>query len=150
MTDMGDTEKQFSRASRHVLQILARLTIDRGNGNEESFFCNTVNVSLSGAFVETGAAIPIGSLLKYSFCIPGIKTPLNITGEIVRSEGSPSMAHYGHQTGMQSVQRRLNRYGIMFLDMKDEDRREMEEYLLSKDGPAKKHGGPQGNKKRPS
>lgn len=147
---MEDIEKQFTRASRHILQILARLTIDRGNGNEESFFCNTVNISLSGAFVETGAAIPIGSLLKYSFCIPGIKTPLNITGEIVRSEGSPAMAHYGHPSGTQSAQRRLNRYGIMFLDMKEEDRRVMEGYLLSKDGFRTKYGNPQGDKKRPS
>ncbi|MEK7774134.1 MAG: PilZ domain-containing protein [Deltaproteobacteria bacterium] len=147
---MEDTEKQFTRASRHVLQILARLTIDRGNNNEESFFCNTVNISLSGAFVETGAAIPIGSLLKYAFCIPGIKTPLNITGEIVRSEGSPAMAQHGHSSGMQSAQRRLNRYGIMFLDMKEEDRRVMEGYLLSKDGFRTKQGNPQGDKKRPS
>lgn len=126
--------KQFTRAVRYALQLLGRITLERPrHGEKDSFLCNTLNISLTGAFVETGAALPLGALLKYTFSLPGFKIPLNVTGEIVRTECCrPERLQELPGKKFASVQRRFNRYGIMFLDLREDDRRAMENFLLQK------------------
>lgn len=112
--------KRLSRADRYEIQILGKVTIENDTGANETYLCNTVNVSLSGAFVETGSAIPVGSLLKYSFSIPGFNISVNLIGEVVRGEAEANT----------SRNKGLNRYGIIFLDMKEDDKIALESFLL--------------------
>lgn len=124
--------KELSRADRFELQILARLTIEENGGGGETYLCNTLNISLSGALVETGSMIPIGSLLRYSFSVPGVNRTVDITGEVVRDERNSFAARKARPDGEAEPAnaRKLIKYGIMFLDMKDEDRLVIEGYLM--------------------
>lgn len=136
---MGKDFKKLSRASRHNLQILGKITVEKdGASEEESYTCNTINISLSGALVETGSVIPLGSLLKYSFCMPGFTIPVNLIGEVVRGERDssaelpqklkPAAGEYE-----EVEHRKINRYGIIFLDMNEKDKKAMENYFLKFD-----------------
>lgn len=121
-------EKKFtelSRAERLEMQILGKLTIDKSSGPPESFLCNTLNISTSGALVETGSMISIGSLLKYSVSFPGFDRSFEITGEVVRGERKDMPA-----PDPGSEPRKLIRYGIMFLDLDDDDRKAIEGFFL--------------------
>lgn len=128
------------RAMRYEIKILGRISLESGGKEEGPYLCDTVNMSLSGAFVETGSFIPVGSLLKYSFCLPGMNTPINITGEIIRgasyipkvidASGNPDAGP--ERDWISSRHAHLNRYGIMFLDIKEEDKKALEQYFISK------------------
>lgn len=128
--EMEKNFKKLSRADRFDIQILGKITLERDNeeGELESYICNTINISLSGALVETGSPIPVGSLLKYSFCMPGFNIPVNIIGEVVRGERDMPQAAIQPE----KVHKALNRYGIIFLDMKDEDKLSLKNYLVQK------------------
>jgi len=116
---------ELARAERVELQILGKLTIEKISGPPESFLCNTLNISTSGALVETGSMISIGSLLKYSVSFPGFDRTFDITGEVVRGERKDRPA-----ASAESEPRKLIRYGIMFLDLKEDDRKTIESFFL--------------------
>lgn len=122
---MGKQYKKLTRSERHSIQILAKLTLETGEGRGESYICNTINISTSGALVETGVIIAAGSLLKYSCCIPGITNPLNITGEVVRGERLE-----GFNDCKAKGDSSLHRFGIMFLDMDEDGRQALESYFI--------------------
>lgn len=111
------------RAQRHELQIPGRVIFEKSGGGSDAFICNTVNISASGALIETGHILPEGVQLNYSFNIPDHEDTLSITGEIIRgysytlSEGSA-----GHHNT-------LNRYGFKFIVMTREDRVALEGYF---------------------
>ena len=121
-------EKKFtelSRAERLELQILGKLTIEKSAGPSEAFLCNTLNISTSGALVETGSMISIGSLLRYSVSFPGFDRTFDIMGEVVRGERKEKAA-----SDSDSEPRKLIRYGIMFLDLSEDDRKAIESFFL--------------------
>src|SRR3972149_1561667 len=113
---MGNRFTELTRAERLELQILGKLTLEKSAGAGESFLCNTLNISTSGALVETGSMIPIGSLLKYSVSFPGFDRNFDIMGEVVRGERKGIMARRDRAQPGGSEARKLIRYGIMFLD----------------------------------
>ena len=119
--------KTLARADRYDLKVLGKISLEKDDGKGESYICNTINISLSGALVETGSQIPVGSLLKYSFSIPGFQIPVNIIGEVVRGD---SEAHSLPEKKEKS-RRALNRYGIIFLDLNEEDKKAMIDFFLS-------------------
>lgn len=121
--------KTLSRADRYDLKVLGKISLDKSDGKGESYICNTINISLSGALVETGSQIPVGSLLKYSFSIPGFQIPVNIIGEVVRGDASGAGGSLPEK-----ARRTLNRYGIIFLDLSEEDKKAMIDFFLSKKG----------------
>ena len=116
---------ELARAERLELQILGKLTIEKSVGPSESFLCNTLNISTSGALVETGSMISIGSLLRYSVSFPGFDRSFDIMGEVVRGERKERPA-----ASAESEPRKLIRYGIMFLDLKDDDRKAIESFFV--------------------
>ncbi|MCC6502044.1 MAG: PilZ domain-containing protein [Deltaproteobacteria bacterium] len=116
---------ELSRAERVELQILGKLTIEKSAGPSESFLCNTLNISTSGALIETGSMISIGSLLRYSVSFPGFDRTFDITGEVVRGERKEKAA-----SDSDSEPRKLIRYGIMFLDLSEDDRKAIESFFL--------------------
>lgn len=118
--------KTLSRADRYDLKVLGKISLDSEDGKGESYICNTINISLSGALVETGSQIPVGSLLKYSFSIPGFQIPVNIIGEVVRGENTGGLPD---KSG--NARRGLNRYGIIFLDLSEEDKKAMIDFFLA-------------------
>lgn len=111
------------KGERHDVKVLGSLTIEGNTEKRQTCLCSTINFSLCGALVETGSEIPDGALLKYRFYIPGMTDPVMIVGEVVRT-AHKAQAHAGH--GHLS---RLNRYGIVFLDMTVEDRLAVRGYL---------------------
>ncbi|HEY4708143.1 MAG TPA: PilZ domain-containing protein [Thermodesulfobacteriota bacterium] len=124
--EMGNL-KELLRADRFELQILGRLKLEGSTAPAESCLCNTINISTTGALVETGFVVPLGALIKYSFTLPGTEKSLEVTGEVVRGEASaesPRRVRPGIETP-----RKLQRYGIMFLDLTDSDRKAIEEFL---------------------
>jgi hypothetical protein len=139
--------KKLSRADRFDIQILGNITLEKDGEKEESYICNTVNISLSGALVETSSIIPLGSLLKYTFRMPGFSVPVNVIGEVVRgvrdttsvpSSKSPKggkrkkaakAKNPGADCAGEGV-KKLNRYGIIFLDMNKQDKLALEIYLV--------------------
>ncbi|MBI5642662.1 MAG: PilZ domain-containing protein [Deltaproteobacteria bacterium] len=128
--------KKLSRAQRYNVQILGKITLENNDGQGDSYICNTLNVSLSGALVETGSIIPFGALLKYSFCMPGFTIPVNVIGEVVRGEREADPESKRRQAEGAGKVQRIYRYGIIFLDMKEADKRSMEAYLMNwKTGP---------------
>lgn len=129
---MGNRFTELTRAERIELQILGKLTLEKSAGPGESFLCNTLNISTSGALVETGSMIPIGSLLKYSVNFPGFERNFDIMGEVVRGERKtvPSRRDRVQQAPAESEPRKLIRYGIMFLDLKEEDRKAIEVFFI--------------------
>lgn len=140
--------KKLSRADRFDIQILGNITLEKDGGREESYICNTVNVSLSGALVETGSVIPVGSLLKYTFRMPGFSVPVNVIGEVVRGirdtvdvpfpDEKPKDGKHKKTAKAKDPDRdcavegikKLNRYGIIFLDMNEQDKLALEIYLV--------------------
>lgn len=128
---MGNRFTELTRAERLELQILGKLTLEKSAGPGESFLCNTLNISTSGALVETGSMIPIGSLLKYSVSFPGFERNFDIMGEVVRGERKGSSVKKDRpQQSVESEPRKLIRYGIMFLDLKEEDRKAIEGFFI--------------------
>lgn len=111
------------KGERHDVKVLGSLTIEGNTEKRQTCLCSTVNFSLCGALVETGSEIPDGALLKYRFYIPGMTDPVMIVGEVVRSAHKAAQTSHGHAT-------RLNRYGIVFLDMTVEDRLAVRGYLV--------------------
>jgi len=127
---MGNRFTELTRAERLELQILGKLTLEKGAGPGESFLCNTLNISTSGALVETGSMIPIGSLLKYSVSLPGFDRSFDIMGEVVRGERKAAPAKSPSQAVDEAKSRKLIRYGIMFLDLGEEDRKAIEGFFI--------------------
>ncbi len=131
--------KNLSRDERRELQILGKITLDTPNGadlgGEEPFLCNMVNMSLSGALVETGTKMPLGSLLKYSFRIPGVSDTVSVLAEVVRRNGPGEKWQEERLrdggTGRTGPYQRdgLTVYGIRFLDLKEKDRSTIRGYL---------------------
>lgn len=127
---MGNRFTELTRAERLELQILGKLTLEKSAGPGESFLCNTLNISTSGALIETGSMIPIGSLLKYSVNFPGFERNFDIMGEVVRGERKGGSMKRDRAVAAESEPRKLIRYGIMFLDLKEEDRKAIEGFFM--------------------
>jgi len=130
--------KRLSRADRYDIQILGNISLEKDGEKQESYICNTVNVSLSGALVETSSLIPVGSLLQYTFRMPGFSVPVNVIGEIVRGvrdqapaeSEKPKKGRKKKQPDEEAAPKKINRYGIIFLDMNEQDKLALEIYLV--------------------
>ncbi|MBW7957399.1 MAG: PilZ domain-containing protein [Deltaproteobacteria bacterium] len=120
--------KELARADRFELQILGKLKLEGSSAPAESCLCNTVNISTSGALVETGFMVPKGSLVKYTFTLPGTDRSVEITGEIIRVEPGTEAAPRRIRPTSETP-RKILRYGIMFLDLTESDRDAMDEFL---------------------
>ncbi|MFQ5441950.1 MAG: PilZ domain-containing protein [Thermodesulfobacteriota bacterium] len=122
-----------SRAERYDLRILGSIVLENPGMGEEKFLGNTVNISLSGALVETGREFPVGSLMKYRFNIPGVEKTFNLTAEVVRKAAysDSGVERGGAEADANGPDRQhLNLYGIRFLDMNGEDRSAIAGYLF--------------------
>lgn len=130
------------RSARHQVQVIGRLRVDVGGGASETCLCNTLNMSLSGVLVETGTMLAVGSVLSYSFSLPGVERIIEITGEVMRRSvagpGTGLKAEGTLKPGKTEVVgaagatgEPLNWYGIKFLELIDEDRDELERFLLA-------------------
>ena len=125
-------EKSFcpppdERARRHRVKILGSIVLYNGD-KEKTCLGDTVNLSLSGALIETGHSMPVGTLFKYSFRIPEVKDPIDIAAEVVRKAGPDEKPNAGDPSPG-SGRKNLSLYGIRFLDMKEKDRSAIEWFL---------------------
>ncbi len=127
-----------TRLKRYHVKVLGNAVLEK-EGMDESFLSNTLNISLSGALIETGHLMPVGSLLRYNFHVPGVKKTFNLLAEVVRRDGpDPEERVSGGDVGGSQVapkasgQQRalLQRYGIRFLDLTENERAEIARYLF--------------------
>jgi len=112
------------RLKRYHVKVLGNAVLEKG-GIEESFLSNTLNISLSGALIETSHLMPMGSLLRYRFKVPGVAKTFDLLAEVVRSENET----------LSTRQNRADRatpriYGIRFIDLTDKDRADIACYLF--------------------
>jgi hypothetical protein len=140
------------RSERRQIQVIGRLTVDTGRGDAETCLCNTRNMSLSGVLVETGSELDVGSVIRYSFSLPGVKRIMEITGEVMRfsPDAGPGVGGGGRGGGSGAAKGALKPgnpglpgaanafgggtlrcYGIKFLELMDDDRVDLERFLLS-------------------
>jgi len=136
---MGNELNDATRAERRELKVLGQITLDpsgaaAGGAEGEAYLCNIINMSLTGALVECGHLVPVGTLISYSFRMPGGEAPVKVLAEVVRrdsgparglvDEGAPGTKEQGH-----GKREGLNMYGIRFLDMKDDVRHTIRGYI---------------------
>ncbi len=117
------------RLKRYHVKVLGNAVLEK-EGVEETFLSNTLNISLSGALIETSHPMPLGSLLRYNFHVPGVKKTFNLLAEVVRRDGPEPEAEKGGQNASGQQRALLQLYGIRFLDLTDEDRAEIAGYLF--------------------
>jgi len=116
------------RLKRYRVKVLGNAVVEK-DGLEESFLSNTLNISLSGALIETGHPMPKGSLLRYCFKVPGVEKTFNILAEVVRSDETGPSEDLGRNKSIRErVMPRL--YGIRFLDLSEKDRADIACYLF--------------------
>ncbi|HHL39144.1 MAG TPA: hypothetical protein ENJ37_01420 [Deltaproteobacteria bacterium] len=120
-----DSKNYVVIAPRKGLKILANITTETEPGKDETFICNTVNMSNSGVLIETSHAIPVGAVVNFSFLVPENNSQVRITGEVVREQP------VSYDARSPSAKSGLIRYGIRFLDMKDEYRKALDDFLES-------------------
>jgi len=124
LTDNHDPK----RLKRYHVKVLGNAVLEK-DGLEESFLSNTLNISLSGALIETGHLMPMGALLRYCFKVPGVPKTFNILAEVVRSEDT---AMASDKSAQESRARRAapRLYGIRFIDLSEQDRADIACYLF--------------------
>ena len=125
----------LNRAERHDLKIIGEINSTPQTGTAtRPFLCNTLNMSLTGALVETSQLLPLGALLDYSFRLPGAGEQVKVLAEIVRSEPAATVTRAGGrgEVAQQNLRRQtLGLYGIRFLEIKESDVAAIKNFLLS-------------------
>ncbi len=123
--------KSANRAERHDLKIIGEVSNTPKAGEvSKPFLCNTINMSLTGALVETSHSIKLGALLNYSFRLPGANDQVKVLTEVVRCKATDSKST---EANPKKNQRRkaLNIYGIRFLEVKKTDLSAIKAFLLA-------------------
>jgi hypothetical protein len=82
-TAPGAEHRQFPRA---LLEVPFRLWIGEGEGRTFSASLKSVNVSVSGAFLDSTFFLPVGAELHASFELTPDEEPVLARSEIVRTE----------------------------------------------------------------
>jgi len=86
-------------------------------GDQESmpFFCTSYNISSSGILIETGRVLSQGDRLTCTFFLPGARQ-IVVDGEAVRSMEAADGSYH---------------YGLRFIDLTPEYRKEIERFVAS-------------------
>jgi hypothetical protein len=126
-------ETNANRAERHDLKIIGEINSTPQTGTAtRPFLCNTLNMSLTGALVETSQLLSLGALLDYSFRLPGGEGRVKVLAEIVRSEpAAPEPDGESAEARQQPRRHTLGLYGIRFLEIKESDIKAIKNFLLS-------------------
>ncbi len=131
--DMIENNHSPKRLKRYQVKVLGNAVLEK-EGMEESFLSNTLNISLSGALIETSRLMPMGSLLRYCFHFPGVDKTFKLLAEVVRHDGQETAEEregenpHGQKKPLQRTELQL--YGIKFLDLTEQDRAEIACYLF--------------------
>ncbi len=107
-------QKHINIVTRKDIRILARVDFENTKGME-SFLGNTVNISASGMLIECTHRLQAGDAVSPSFSLPGNTSSITATGEVVREA--------------QTIHSGMNRYGIKFLDIREEDKKVIESFI---------------------
>jgi len=120
------------RAVRCDSRVLSRLIVNRG-GREQTCLCTTINLSTTGALVETSYKIADGTRLKYRFSVPGLNFTLHLNGRVARVKERAAVVNFkGKEVGAGTEPlrlTRLNHYGITFEDVKESELKMLERYI---------------------
>lgn len=102
---------------RKSYRVLLKISVN-GESPNETFFCSSQNISISGILIETDKLLRKGDSISCSFFLPGAER-IFVNGEVVRvSTNGTSSFHYG----------------VRFLDLKSEQRASIDSFVKSKSG----------------
>jgi len=100
---------------RGSYRVLMKVSV-QGKDKIESFFCSSVNISISGLLIETNKVLNEGDIILCSFFLPGANNV--VTGaeimRVVKSNGGP------------------DKYGIRFTEMDQKSRSALEAFVKSR------------------
>ena len=92
-------------------RIPIEMWVEETTGSER-YFRRAGNLSRGGLRLEHTIPLPVGTVVNLTFTLPGDKTPIAISGEIVSAAGPDEL-----------------RMGVKFIDITDEARGRLDAYL---------------------
>ena len=104
---MAATNKYLNIRQRHAPRYLARLRIQYGTGQDTPLTDCSINLSTGGLFIETGNLLPIGTMLKIEFILPGEAKNIECEGKVAWINHAEMMINPNLPVGM----------GLQFLDI---------------------------------
>jgi CheY-like chemotaxis protein len=102
---------------RESYRVLLSIKV-QGKYADTSFYCTSVNISVTGMLIETDRPFAQGDILSCSFFLPDTKQ-IQVNGKVVRV--------------IQKVSGR-NEYGVHFVDLTPDNRSAIEAYITRKSG----------------
>ncbi len=112
-------ESLLNSPHRESYRVLLSASID-GSSKDQSFFCRSENISVTGLLLETERSLNIGDWLTCSFFLPDAKR-ITVTGEVVRAINVTVKSDTKH-------------YGIKYGNVSPEDRAAIEAFVKKKSG----------------
>lgn len=114
---LAKAQQLLEVALRGTYRVLLSATVE-GQSSDDSFFCQSRNISATGMLIETDKTLAAGDKISFSFFLPGSKR-VQATGKIVR------MLEKG-QDGS------ANQYGLLFTDLTPDARRQLDSFIEKK------------------
>jgi len=102
---------------RQDYRVLLKVTV-KGKSNNDSFFCSSYNISITGMLIETEKALEKGDMISCSFFLPNSDQILT-EAEIMRTISA----------GRTSFQ-----YGIRYINLNPRYRAEIEKFIKRRSG----------------
>jgi len=118
-TFMATVNKFLDLEKRYNSRFGARFPVYYGFTSSEPFTGNSINLSTSGQFVETGSVSPIDTELVVKFLLPGTNTCIHCKAKVAWVNKRESMVRPTLPPGM----------GLKFLNLTREDESAISEYL---------------------
>jgi CheY-like chemotaxis protein len=102
---------------RRHLRTFVKLKVEATIG-QTTRFATVSNISLGGAGVETDEKLPMGEIIKLQFFLPGDDEAISVIGKVVRDAAGEGP----------------NSYGCQFLDLTEESRHRIHDFVTSTEG----------------
>ncbi len=109
---LGKAIQLLNINERESYRVLLKAKV-KGKYQEESFFCYSENISVSGILIETDKRLSKGDIIKCSFFLPGSRN-MELGGEVVRDVRGSGNAFC---------------YGIRFLDIDSDSKTAIEDFI---------------------
>ncbi len=102
---------------RRHLRTFVKMKVETTIGRTTRF-ATVANISLGGVALETDGKLPMGEIIKLQFFLPGDDEAISVIGKVVRDSTSEGPRNYGCQ----------------FLDLTEEGRHRIHDFVTSTEG----------------
>jgi DNA-binding response OmpR family regulator len=110
-------ESLLNAPPRGSYRVLLSVNID-GSSRDQSFFCRSENISVTGLLLETERTLALGDRLTCSFFLPDAKR-ITVAGEVVRAMNPTDKSE-------------TKRYGVKFSNVSPENTAAIEAFVKKK------------------